>query len=99
MFAIKPAGANREREGAEVFGAIDVVGCVANDDELFFRKIELQVFLDSLIRERGQIAAIMRLVAKGARQVKEFRKTNQLHLQVSRLLDIPGYQRRTIARM
>ena len=88
--AIKPSRVDRERTRAEVFGTIDVVGRVADYDELFAREIELQVFADSLIGERGQIAAIVRLVTKGAGQVKELRETNQLHLQVSRLLDIPG---------
>src|SRR5258708_15096130 len=77
----------------------DVVGCVADDDELFGREIELQVFADALSGERRKIAAVVRLVSEGAGQREEFRKANQLHLQIGGGFDVTGHQGRSVARM
>ena len=65
--AVEAAGADGKGTSAEVFRAFDVVGCVADDDELFRRKIELQVFANAIGGQRGKHAAIVRLVAEGTR--------------------------------
>src|ERR1700693_1111269 len=95
--AVEAAGVDRERACAEVFGAFDVVRRVANDYELFGSEIHLQVFANAVGGERGKIAPVVRLVAERARQWEEFRKTNQLHLQVSSRLDVSRQQCRLIA--
>src|SRR5258708_13217723 len=77
----------------------DVGGWVADDDELFGREIELQVFADALSGERRKIAAVVRLVSEGAGQREEFRKANQLHLQIGGGFDVTGHQLRSVARM
>jgi hypothetical protein len=96
---VEAARADSERAGAEVFGAFDVVWCVADNDKLFGRDIELQVFANAVSRQRGKVAAIVRLVTEGSGQVEKFGETDKLQLQVCCRLDVAGEQSRVIARM
>ena len=66
----------------------DVVWCVTDDDELVRLKIEIEMTVDSLGREGWEVAAIVRLITEGARQVEKFRETNQFHFQISGRLDV-----------
>ena len=61
---------------SEVMRAIDVVGCIADDNELFRREIHLQVFANPFSRTRGQVATIVRLITKRTRQCEEAIKTD-----------------------
>ena len=57
-------------------GAVDVVWCVADYDELFRREIHLQMFADAISRACGKIATIVLLLAKRARQGEEAVETD-----------------------
>src|SRR5690242_14139078 len=79
--------------------AIDVVWRIADDDEVFRREIELQVFANALGCECGQIATIVRLVTERTRQREKLLEPDQLHLQISHRFYVAGEKRRSIARM
>jgi hypothetical protein len=70
--AVEPTRSNRDCTRAKVTGTGNVVGGVADDDELVWPEIKVQVTPDSLRGEQRQIAAIMRLVAKRSGYVEEF---------------------------
>ncbi len=53
----------------EMAGAGDVVRRVSDDDELRGLEINLQLTVDALLRDGGQIAAVVAHVAERAREV------------------------------
>src|SRR5712671_1136609 len=93
------SGGHGQDPRAEVPRTGDVVGRVANHDELLGLKVRSQVLVDSLRCDGRQVAAIERLVSKGTRQLKELREAGQFQLQISSGLYVAGEQSRTIARM
>src|SRR5713226_10109216 len=84
------AGSDRQDARAEVPGTGDVVGGVADHDELFGFKLLAEMLVDSLRGDRRQIAPVKRFVAKGAGQLKEFRQPGNFHFQLRGRLDVAG---------
>ncbi len=77
---------------AKVTGAGDVVGSIADHDELFRLKICAEMLIDSLRGQRRQVAAIERIVTERARQAKELRQTGDLDFQVRCWFYVAGEQ-------
>ena len=65
-------GRDPNNSRAEMAGTGDVVGCVANDDELLGLKLRIQGIIDSFRGKLGEIASIERFIAECARQREEF---------------------------
>ncbi len=66
--AVDAARADADDARADVARAGDVVGRVADDDELVRLKPEAEVAADAFAREARQVAAVVRVVAEGAGQ-------------------------------
>ena len=90
---VETSGADCDGPSTEMARAVDVVWRVADDDELFWRESELQMFSNALGGERGKIASIMRLVTKRAWQSEKLVEPNQFHLQISHRFDVAGQER------
>src|SRR5713226_176653 len=94
---MNPAGGYGDDARAEMPGAGDVVGRIADDDELSGLKLSAEMFVDTLRGDRRQIAPLERLVAKRAGQREKSVKAGQLQLQMRGGLDVAGEQRRSVA--
>ena len=71
---VETPSADGDGASAEMTCAVDVVGRVADDDELFGGEIELQMFPNAIGGERRKIATVVRLVTKRAgKREKAFR--------------------------
>ena len=62
---------------AEVAGAGDVVGRVADDDELVGVEVSVQVTADALASDRREVASVVREFAECAGQTEELFEPDQ----------------------
>ncbi len=85
----------RDGDGAraEVFGAGDVVGRVADDDELCGREFEIESAIDARGSQSGKVAAVVRIVAERARELKEIVQADDAHLEVRGEFDVARQKR------
>ena len=56
---VKTSGADRDRACSKMPRTVNVIGRVADDDELLGGEVELKMFADTFSGLRGQIAAVV----------------------------------------
>jgi hypothetical protein len=96
---IGASGCDSDGACAEVSGAGDVVGCVADDDELRGRERELEMRVEARGGEGGKVASVVRVFAERAGEREESGESDEAQLPVCRAADVAGEKRREVARV